>query len=133
MSRSSRLSPVSPTFRARVRIECNRAAIEGQPIGYRELAEVTIGDADRGSSECRFIRHVDAALCLNMAEDAAAGRPFSAVAVQPEGGNFPGIGFFECAWELGRFKDNDCRSFANSEWTALRRSLLSDDVPSATA
>ncbi|MCH7988932.1 MAG: hypothetical protein IID46_07240, partial [Planctomycetes bacterium] len=67
---------VSRDFRDcdQVRRECEKAAINGGPIGYQESAEEVIGDADHGSQDRRFIRIADKALCENMREAARSGR-----------------------------------------------------------
>jgi len=55
-----------------------------------------------------------------MTEDVKAGRPFASVAVVQGGGNgIPGPGFFQAAWELGRFLSGDEHEFANGEWQAF--------------
>ncbi len=121
-------SSVSRDFRDRVRRECEKAAINGEPIGYEELAEAVIGDADRGSQDRRFIRLADKALCENMRDDVKAGRPLSAVVVQPVGNTVPGDYFFIWAWELDRFTgDEDPAEFVAREWAAYRQSLGLDD------
>lgn len=119
-------SSFSPEFLARVRRECEKAAIDGEPIGYQELAEAVLGDSDRGSPDRRFLRIIDAVLCILMREDVRAGRPFVAVAAQRAGEGVPGAGFFVCAHELGRFSSGDAAEFVASEWSALRESLGAD-------
>lgn len=116
-------------FKNRVRRECEKAAISGTPIGYADLAEAVIGDADRRSPDCRFIRLVTKALCENMRDDVEAGRPLSAVAVHSVGSDMPGSDmpgsyFFVCAFELGRFvADQDAAEFVVCEWDEYRLSL----------
>jgi len=103
----------------RVRCECEKAAIRDEPIGYLELAKIIFGVGNR-----RTLRLVDKILCENMRDDLQAGRPFAAVAVQRVGDNKPGIGFFECAWKLGRFdRVVDAADFVTQEWNDYRRSL----------
>lgn len=128
---SSLPSSVPRDFRDRVRHECDVAALGGETITYREIAEAVIGDADRGTRDRRFIRLVDMAMCENMKDDHKAKRPFSAVAVRQTDTDIPGSYFFNQAWELGRFGgDDDPAKFAEQEWASYCQSLrvvLTDD------
>ena len=104
-------------FRNRVREECVKAALSGNPTTYEPVATTVIGDADRGSEDHRFIRLVIAALTENMRDDAKAGRPLSAVAVRVAGTGVPGEEFFTQCWELGRFHgDQTAEEFVENEW-----------------
>lgn len=120
MRYASRLPSVPVQFCDRVREECVKAALSGNPTTYEPVATAVIGDADRGSEDRRSIRLVIAALTENMRDDAKAGRPLSAVAVRVAGTGVPGVPgeeFFTRCWELGRFHgDQSAEEFVKNEW-----------------
>ena len=118
MSRNvqSRVRRANPRLAGRARPLCEEAAARGERLSYGEIAR-SLGLESYESHRER----INAALTLNMKEDAEAGRPFASVAVVQGGGNgIPGEGFYEAAWALGRFGDgDDARDFVEREWLAL--------------
>ena len=132
MKSLSRLPNTVPSqFQYRVRQACVKAALVGEPITYEFLAVVTIGDADRGSADRRFIRLVTKALNDNMQDDIRAGRPLSAVAVRRIDTGLPGDHFFDNCWEIGLFRrDQDSREFVANEWNRFRLYVLCEDTTS---
>jgi hypothetical protein len=110
-----RLRLANPRLARRARQICREAAARGERLSYGELARRL------GLSYPHHSPQIDAALTLNMVEDAEAGRPFASVAVVQGGGNgIPGGGFFTAAWALGRLRrGDDERDFVEREWLAL--------------
>jgi hypothetical protein len=98
--------------RARACAFLENAAKRRIPITYQELAlQISLPQS---------IHRLKEALEGLMEEDAAADRPFIALAISKARGGLPAPGFFDCARCLGRFAGGrDGRTFHPAELNAV--------------
>jgi hypothetical protein len=108
----------SETLACRLRAHLQALATWRLPITYREVAK------GLKLLPPNTIHQVTEALEQNMAEDAAADRPFiAAMVISKWRGGLPAPGFFDCAARLGRFTGvatgPDARVFHAAEFNAV--------------
>jgi hypothetical protein len=108
----------SETLALRLRAHLQALASRRLPITYREVAK------GLKLLPPNTIHQVTEALEQNMAEDAAADRPFiAAMVISKWRGGLPAPGFFDCAARLGRFTGDatgpDARVFHAAEFNAV--------------